>query len=419
MYLKNVLDQNPNLPKVALQLHQEGKIPPNTWVIDLDTIVDNARVLSMEARRLGLTTYLMSKQHNRNPYINALALAAGLNKLVAVDGNGVLAARRYSIPLGHVGHLNQIPRHLVPLTVSLRPEVFTVYNIEHAKWINEAAEKQGVVQDVLIRVYHKDDIFFDGQEAGFEENDVPSVAQALAGLNNIRLVGVTAFPCLTYNETADDTVAITPNMHTIIRASQMLGHMGIEVKQVNAPGNTSSRVMALLKEHGATHVEPGNALLGTVPDNAFRNDTAERTAFVYVTEISHYFKNRAYAYGGGVFHTSYTNKIEGLVGADWDQARTNAIEYLHDIEQNIDYHMQLLPQPGQRCEVGDCAIFAYRTQMHMTRSYVAPVSGISGKRPLKVHYLFDNAVTALDADFNQVSPAVVRKDIDALITTYF
>lgn len=69
MYLQHVIDHNPQLIKTAIEFHQEGLIPANTWIIDLDTIVENARALSKEANRLGLTTYLMSKQHNRNPYI--------------------------------------------------------------------------------------------------------------------------------------------------------------------------------------------------------------------------------------------------------------------------------------------------------------------------------------------------------------
>ena len=113
MYLENIIDNNPELLEVMINFHQKGLIPPNTWVIDLDTIAANAKILASTAKKLGLITYLMSKQHNRNPYINKLALACGLNKMVAVDIQGVLAHRRYNVPLGHAGHLNQIPGNLV------------------------------------------------------------------------------------------------------------------------------------------------------------------------------------------------------------------------------------------------------------------------------------------------------------------
>jgi predicted amino acid racemase len=133
MYLQRLIERNPQLLEAAITLHQSGRIPPNTWIIDLDTIVENARVLATEARRLGLTTYLMSKQYTRNPYVSTLALANGLNKIVAVDVACSLMARRYCLPVGHMGHLNQIPRHMVPAMVAMHPDVITVYNVEHVR----------------------------------------------------------------------------------------------------------------------------------------------------------------------------------------------------------------------------------------------------------------------------------------------
>ena len=63
MYLQRLVERNPRLLETAIDLHQDGRIPPNTWVIDVDVIAENARVLASEAGRLGLTTYLMSKQY--------------------------------------------------------------------------------------------------------------------------------------------------------------------------------------------------------------------------------------------------------------------------------------------------------------------------------------------------------------------
>jgi predicted amino acid racemase len=132
MFLRHLMKHNPRLLEAAIELHQHGRIPPNTWVIDLDAIGENAAVLDAEARRLDLRTYVMGKQYARNPYVSAIALARGLHKMVAVDVQCALLSRRYGIPVGHMGHLNQIPRHLVPAMVAMRPEVITVYNVEHA-----------------------------------------------------------------------------------------------------------------------------------------------------------------------------------------------------------------------------------------------------------------------------------------------
>ena len=414
MYLQRLIERNPRLMEIAIKLHQDGRIPPNTWLIDLDTIAENARALSAEASRLGLTTYLMTKQYARNPYVSAVALENGLHKIVAVDATCSLMADRYGLPVGHMGHLNQIPRHMVPHLLAMRPEVITVYNIEHARWIDSVAGDLGIVQELLIRVFAPGDVFFDGQEGGFKESDVPKVVEAISHLKHVRLVGVTAFPCVRYNHRADEKSEATPNMHTIIRAAETLRSMGVEVKQINAPGNTSTMTMPLVAELGATHVEPGHALTGTTPNHAFFGSALpERPAYVYVTEISHYVGDRAYAYGGGLFHDGYQagDQVGALVGSTWEKAAANGVEYLHDIKQIIDYHVVL--QPGNRCKVGDTVLMCYRTQMQMTRSYIATISGLSGKRETKLHYLFDHASTALDTHFNPVDAAKVRQDIDA------
>ncbi len=418
MYLQRLIERNPRLLEAAITLHQGGQIPPNTWIIDLDTIVENARVLAAEAKRLGLTTYLMSKQYGRNPYVSALALANGLNKIVAVDVTCSLMARRYGLPVGHMGHLNQIPRHMMPEMVAMRPDVITIYNIEHARWIDSAAADLGLTQDLLIRVHAPGDIFFDGQEGGFSEDEVPAVVKEISRLGHVRIVGVTSFPCVRYNHRPDEKPDVTPNLHTILRAAATLRELGIEVKQINAPGNTSAMIMPLLAQYGATHVEPGHGLLGTTPNHAFNGTLPERPTYAYVTEISHHVGDRAYAYGGGLFHDGYIagSEVGALVGSTWDEARDNGVEYLQDVKQIIDYHVEL--RPGNRCQVGDTALLGYRTQMQMTRSYIAPVSGLSGNREARLHYLFDHASTALDAHYDPVDPAKVRQDIDKAIEMY-
>jgi predicted amino acid racemase len=413
MFMQRLIDRNPELLQAALELHQSGQLPPNSFVIDLDTIAQNARVLRDTARELGLITYVMSKQYARNPYVSAVAFANGLNKLVAVDASGALLARRYGLPIGHLGHLNQIPRHFIPAMVAVRPDVITVYNLEHAEWIDAAAAELGVVQDLLIRVNAPGDIFFDGQEGGFAEAEVPPVVEAIGRLRNVLLVGVTAFPCIRYNPGVGEVADPTPNLFTILRAAETLRGMGVEVTQINAPGNTSSATMRILAQHGATHVEPGHGLLGTTPNHAYRDDLPERPAYVYVSEISHHVGGRAYAYGGGLFHDMHIPGSPGaLVGSSWAEARGNGVEYRHEIKQVIDYHVVL--EPGARCRPGDTALLGFRTQMQMNRSYIAVISGLSKGQP-KLHYLFDQANTALDRHYDPVDPAEVRRDLDALL----
>jgi predicted amino acid racemase len=414
MYLERLLDRNPRLLETALELHQGGRIPPNTWVVDLDTIAHNARVLAGEARRLGLTTYVMTKQHGRNPYITLTALANGLDSTVAVDLQCALLLRRYGVPVGHMGHLNQIPRHHLADAVALRPDVITVYSLERARWIDEAARAQGVTQDLLIRVHAEGDLFFDGQEGGFAEPDVPHIARQITALSNVRLVGTTAFPCVVYNADPSAPRALSPNAATVARCASTLRELGFHVTQVNMPGNTSALTMPMLASGGATHVEPGHGLLGTTPNHAFIDGLPEAPAYVYVSEISHHVRDRAYAFGGGLFRDIYQEgaRSEALVGSSFAEARDNPVEYLADISQIIDYHAILAD--GSRCRVGDTALFGFRTQMQMTRSYIAPVSGLSRGEP-RLHMLFDHANTALDERFEPIDPARVREDIGRLV----
>jgi predicted amino acid racemase len=417
MYLKRLVERNPALLETALTLHQRGEIPPNTWVIDLDAIAENARSLAREAQRLGLQTYVMSKQHGRNPYVNHVALAAGLHKTVAVDIQGALQMRRYGTPIGHIGHLTQVPRHQIADAVGMRPDVITVYNVEHAEWISAEARAQGIVQDVLLRVYADGDVFFDGQQGGFHEPEVPAAVARIQGLGGVRIAGVTAFPCVRYNRGSGDPADLTPNFHTIARAAATMRGLGVDVTQVNAPGNTSAITMPMLAEAGATHVEPGHGLLGTTPSHAFVDGLPERPAYTYVSEISHHFGGRGYAYGGGLFQDIYDpdHRYQALVGSTWEAAGANAVDYHREIEQIIDYHAVL--EQGDRCRPGDTVLFGFRTQMQMTRSYIAPVSGISAGEP-ELHHLFDHADTALDSRFEPVPLDEVRQEVDRVVEQY-
>lgn len=91
MYLDRLLERNQRLVRTAVRLHQTGQIPPNTFVIDLNAVAENAAALVAEAERCGVQTYIMTKQYARNPYVTAIAQSMGLGKIVAVDMPYVLA----------------------------------------------------------------------------------------------------------------------------------------------------------------------------------------------------------------------------------------------------------------------------------------------------------------------------------------
>jgi predicted amino acid racemase len=419
MLLERIVERNPNLIEAAVRLHQAGVIPPNTWLYDLDVIADNARALARGARENGLTTYIMTKQYARNPMVSMTAISQGMHKTVAVDIHGAKMMHRYGVPVGHIGHLNQIPMFDVARALDIQPEVITVYTVEAARRISEAAVRKGLTQDVLVRVYRPGDVFFAGQEGGFREQDVVDAARQIQRLPGVQVVGVTSFPVVSYSYR--EPMHLNPNMATIVRAaSQLERELGIHVKQINAPGNTSTQTFGLLKSAGATHVEPGTGLLGTSAGHIVNGDAwVEKPSYVYVSEVSHHWEGRAYAFAGGLWSLMHGSVGPGwprvaLVGSDPKAVFDNPLPYDH-MDQIIDYHIPL--EHGERARIGDTVVMGIGTQAQMTRSHTAAVSGTSTGR-LKVWGIFDHATTQLDSEYNPVPPAQVKQQLRELVELY-
>jgi predicted amino acid racemase len=271
-----------------------------------------------------LTTYVGSKQYCRNPMVRMVAIKQRLNKTVAVDIHGAKQMHRYQVAIGHIGHLNQVPKHDVARVLEMHPDVITVYSVEAARRISEVAEQKGVTQELLVRVYKPGDIFFAGQEGGFREETVLEAVRQIERMPNVKVVGVTSFPCLYYNfEKSRESVHLNPNTETVTRTARRLEQeLGIEIKQINAPGNTWVQTFALLKQAGATHVEPGHGLLGTTPTHIVRGNLPEKPTYVYVSEVSHHYEGRAYAFGGGLWSLLVLGYLDpswpvyALVGTD-------------------------------------------------------------------------------------------------------
>jgi len=83
-YLDTVVQKNPNLIEFAAELHQQNLVPVNTFVMDLDAHVHNAKSMITEARRFGIKLYYMSKQIARNPIITQAVLNTGFEGVVTV-----------------------------------------------------------------------------------------------------------------------------------------------------------------------------------------------------------------------------------------------------------------------------------------------------------------------------------------------
>jgi predicted amino acid racemase len=423
--LRRVAERNPRLIEAAHKLHRDRKVPPNSWIIDLDAIAANADALSTRARELGLSTYVMTKQYNRNPVVTEVAISHGLNKAVAVDIHGARVMHRYGVPVGHIGHLNQVPARETAAAIAIRPEVITVFSVENARTISEAARAAGVTQDLMVRPIGADDVFFEGQEGGFPEGEIIAAAREISQLPNVRVVGVTSFPCVRYNfgESERAKPEANPNLATVARVAQALrDELGLEITQLNTPGNTAVETLPLLAEGGATHVEPGHGLLGTTPNHIFDNSQPELPTYVYLSEVSHHYNGRAYAFGGG-FWTQIAGflkvenaepPLQALVGSDLDGLLSTVLDF-EPLDQIIDYHGALYP--GDKAAVGDTVVMALYTQAQMTRSYTVPVSGISTGEP-EAHGIWDVGTHLLDEDYAAVPAAEARRVIERVLERY-
>jgi predicted amino acid racemase len=382
MFLKTLQARNPALLQAAGAMALDGRIPPNTFVLDLDTIEANAAAIRAEAGRTGLRLYFMTKQFGRNPLVTKAIVEDGAPETVAVDIACADALAAHGIRLGHVGNLVQIPRADVARITAERPEAVTVFSVAKAAEFSRAAAAQGVVQGLLLRVADPGrDVYLPGMDGGITLDELPAAAEAIRALPSVRIDGVTTFPALSYTEAGEPSE--TPNFETLRRASDVLGKLGVEVRQVNAPGNTCAYTLAAQARFGATHVEPGHGVLGTTPFHLRHPGLAERPASCYVSEVAHHVGDRSYIYGGGFFVDDpiWLNpdfRRTALVGTSADELMEHEEDFLGAGSGStggfggIDYY-GYLDAGARQAPVGATVVMGFRIQSFVTRGNIAVV----------------------------------------------
>lgn len=383
MFLEKTKERNPKLLDKALQLHASGQIRPDTWVVDLDTLLSNAALILSEAKKYDLKLYYMTKQFGRNPLVAEKLQELGFTGAVAVDYKEASVLMQEGLRLGHVGHLVQIPVAEVPKIVKAKPEIVTVYSLEKAEQISEAAIKAGVVQPVMLRMWDEGSPAYPGQEAGIAMFQLNLILWKMDALDGVRLAGLTAFPCFLYNEEKRDIVP-TANMALLSHAnSWMKQHLPSSFSlQINMPSATCVRTLPLIAAAEGTHAEPGHGLTGTTPLHAV-TDQPEVPAMVYVTEVSHHWGRSSMVYGGGLYRRG--NLRNALVGGK------KTMVYPSD-PVSIDYHFEL----EGHFPVGSPVLMAYRAQTFVTRSDVAVVQGIHDRtKEAKLLGVYDSLGSAI------------------------
>ncbi|MCP4382829.1 MAG: YhfX family PLP-dependent enzyme [Hyphomicrobiales bacterium] len=382
MFLDVLQRRNPGLIENAIALHQAGRIPANTYVIDLDAVEANARVISTEADRLGLKTFAMTKQMGRNKDFCSAVMRGGITSSVNVDMECARATHRAGMAIGHIGHLVQIPRAEARAAASLSPTFWTVFNHDKAHEAAKAAAELGRVQSFLARIQAKGDRFYRGHEGGFDAAAIDAVADRIDAMDGARFSGITTFPALLF-DTDEGKVAPTQNLTTLEKAAEALTRSGRQQIEINAPGTSSSAVIGKLAEAGATQIEPGHGLTGTTPLHAVE-DLEERPAVVYVSEVSHFHGTDAFCFGGGL----YIDPVfpDYAVKAIVAREPTAAADALRTVEipppAAIDYYGMIDTTTGDRKPaVGDTVIFGFRPQAFVTRAYTCGVSGVAEGSP--------------------------------------
>lgn len=379
MFLDPLVRRNPRLPTAAIQLHQSGHIPPNSYVLDVDQIEANAQTFARRADELDLHVLPMTKQLGRNPAVLDVLATQGIGDFVVVDTEGARQINEAGHEIGHVGHLVQVPRDQAVWIAGLDPQYWTVFTQKKAREAAAAAAHHGRTQDLLLRIYAEGDTFYMGHEGGVHIDELVDAARAVDALEGARFSGITTFPALLYDDETQEVQA-TPNLRTLERALELLaGSFGREL-EVNAPGTTSTEVLPILGDAGATQVEPGHGLTGTTPLHAIR-DLPELPAVCYLTEISHQHEGTAYCFGGGLYIDPVFPhyQVRALVGAD-ESALDLRVDATLPPPSAIDYY-GLLDPDGRTLDPGDSVVFGFRIQAFVTRAHIAPLRGLGTGEP--------------------------------------
>ncbi|ODT12875.1 MAG: amino-acid racemase, partial [Kaistia sp. SCN 65-12] len=264
---------------------------------------------------------------------------------------------------------------------TFKPDYWTVFNDTKAEEAASGAQAAGRTQDLLARIHAEGDTFYRGHEGGYAAADVAAVADRFDALAGGRFAGITTFPALLFDH-ASRKVVPTHNLATLTNAAEALAKSGRRDIEVNAPGTTSSVMLAALAEAGATQCEPGNGLHGTTALHVME-DLPELPAVLYLTEVSHLSGGKAYCFGGGFYIDPIfpDYDVKAIVGSE----PTIASGALRSVEvpppSAIDYYAMIDATGASAPKPGDTAVFGFRGQAFVTRAYVVGVSGISKGAP--------------------------------------
>ncbi|MDD2958350.1 MAG: alanine racemase [Lachnospiraceae bacterium] len=379
MFLKKIMERNERLIDASVQLHQKLKIPANSYVLDVDTIAQNVKMMADICHENGMKLYPMTKQIGRNPVVIKAIKSVGADGCVCVDMADARRVHEAGMPIGHLGHLVQVPKAETMAAAAMEPEYWTVYSLEKAKAISDAVP-EGRIQKIMLRIYTDGDTYYTGHEGGFEAKDIVEAAKKINQMPGLEFAGLTTFPTQLFDDKSI-TIKHTHNYQTILEAKERLEKAGFSSVEINAPGTTSSHLFSEMAASGVTQVEPGHGMTGTTPIHAFC-DMIEKPAMVYVSEVCHFYKGRGYCYGGGMYIDPVfpPYAVRACVGSTPEEAKKNLIVCDIPNPAAIDYYG--IFEPNDKIRQGDTVVFGFRAQAFVTRAFIVPVVGISTGNPV-------------------------------------
>lgn len=376
MFLERLIQNNYPLYEYAFKAHRSGEILPDTYLLDLDTIISNGKKMVEEASKYDLELYFMLKQIGRNPMVAKELIKIGFKGCVAVDYKEALLMLDNDIPLCNVGHLEQVPHYALKRIIASKPELITVFSKEKIEEINEVSRQLNVTSNIMLRITDEDATIYSGQEAGIPSAEINDYIDFIEALDNVELKGITVFPALLFD---GNGISGTENINALKRAQKIVRERGYENINYNIPSASCCASFKLISELGGKSAEPGHGLTGTTPLHKV-SDEPEKVGYVYVSEVSHNFRGEALCFGGGSYRRGHLENC--MVGSDAQSAVLHKIHAPDD--DSIDYHFII----DSECNVSDTVVMCFRTQMFTTRSHVGVVKGLSENKPEL--YLFDS-----------------------------
>lgn len=382
-------------------------------MVDLDRIAANCRVLSAAIADTRLGTFFEAKQFGRCPPICAAVRENGFDAALAIDMEELYALERQGIPIGHAGHLGQIPAADVARVVTgTRPQYLTVFSLEKCQQIAEVAASHGLVQAVVLRVDGPRDIVARSLAGGVAEADALRMIADIDRMDGVRFAGFTTYPAIRFDLGRRCWVT-TSNFETMTRlAGRVQRELGIEVDHINAAGNICAASVGLIAG-GATHCEPGQAFVGGLVANAF-TDQAEIPAMAYVTEVSHVVDGVPYVFASswvanntvGIWNQLDYDVLLGTIpGADGAAGRPVAAkpQQFAASDPTAFMYNAIRPLDGRGASIADTVVFGFRSQLYRANGgLLAVVAGLADGVP-RLRGLFDRNGNAVARAYDRTA----------------